>query len=117
MFIVVVVIVVPLFGISIFHLLWLLPVAWVVGALSLAFPFSLVSLVGTPFGRLCCLGLDRSEVERNTRRVEAFRLLLMHGESAEEANRQLDAIDQAVQSGASKMPRLDREGGEGIESR
>ena len=81
---------VPLLGISPFHLLWMLPAAFVIGMLSLAFPFSLVSLIGTPFGELCCLGLDRDEIARNTQRIERIRELLASGMSPEEAARQLD---------------------------
>ena len=84
------VVAVPLLRFSPFHLLWLLPVAVIVGMLSLAFPFSLVSLVGRPFGRICCLGLNRDEVARNTQRVERFRELVMGGMSPEQAKEQLD---------------------------
>jgi hypothetical protein len=58
------VVAVPLLGFSPFHALWMLPVAFIVGMLSLVFPFSLVSLIGKPFGRLCCLGLNKDEPER-----------------------------------------------------
>ena len=84
------VVAVPLLDFSPFHLLWLLPVAFIVGMLSLAFPFSLVSLVGKPFGHICCLGLDRDEVARNTQRVHRFRELVIGGMSHEEAKKQLE---------------------------
>jgi hypothetical protein len=84
------VVAVPLLGFSPFHLLWLLPVAFIVGMLSLIFPFSLVSLVGRPFGRICCLGLDRAEVARNTERVRRFQELIASGMSPEEAKEQLE---------------------------
>jgi hypothetical protein len=80
---------VPLLNFSPFHLLWLLPVAFIVGMLSLAFPFSLVSVFGKPFGHICCLGLDGDEVARNTQRVERFRELVMGGMSPDEAKEQL----------------------------
>jgi len=83
------VVAVPVLDLSPFHLLWLLPAAYIIGMLSLAFPFSLVALVGRPFGHVCCLGLDRDEVARNTRRVERFRELLMGGMSPEEATEAL----------------------------
>ena len=57
------VVAVPLLGLSPFHLLWMLPAAFIVGMLSLAFPFSLVSIIGKPFGELCCLGLDRDALK------------------------------------------------------
>ena len=50
------VVAVPLIGLSPFHLLWILPAAFVVGMLSLALPFSLVSFIGKPFGELYAAG-------------------------------------------------------------
>jgi len=41
-----------------YHLLWLFPLSWVMGTLSLAFPFSLLSIPGRPFMGMCCIGLD-----------------------------------------------------------
>lgn len=76
---------VPLIGFSPLHLLWLLPVGFVVGMLSLTFPFSLLSILGKPFGRLCCLGLDPHEVARNTQRLERFSQLVTQGMTPEEA--------------------------------
>jgi len=90
MLILAVVVAVPLLDFSPFHILWLLPVAYIVGMLSLAFPFSFVSLLGKPFGHICCLGLDRDEVARNTQRVERFQELVMGGMSPEEAMEQLE---------------------------
>jgi hypothetical protein len=84
------VVAVPVVGFSPFHLLWLLPVAFVVGMLSLAFPFSLVSLVGKPFGHICCLVLDSEDVARNTHRVERFQELIASGMSPEQAKEQLE---------------------------
>lgn len=78
-----------LLNFSPFHLLWLLPVVFIVGMLSSAFPFSLVSILGKPFGHICCLGLDNDEVARTTQRVERFRELVMGGMSPEEAKEQL----------------------------
>jgi len=44
--------------ISPYHLLWLFPLSWVIGTLSLIFPFSLLSIPGGLFGDMCCVGLD-----------------------------------------------------------
>ena len=82
------VVAVPLIGFSPFHLLWLFPVAFFVG-MPLAFPFSLVSLVGKPFGSLCCLWLNPQEVARNTQRVERFQELVRSGMSPEDAKEQV----------------------------
>lgn len=53
--------VVPVFGLSPFHLLWMFPVAFILGALSLAFPFSTLSVPGRMFGAICCVGLKRAQ--------------------------------------------------------
>lgn len=94
MLIVASVVAVPLLDFSPFHLLWLLPLAFIVGRLSLVFPFSLVSLFGRPFGHICCLGLNHAEVARNTQRVEQrverFRELVRSGMSPEQAEEQLN---------------------------
>jgi len=46
------------------HLLWLFPLSFVLGMLSLAFPFSMISILGIPFGHLCCVGIDQAESAR-----------------------------------------------------
>jgi len=46
------------------HLLWLFPVGWVLGMFSIAFPFSLLSILGKPFGHICCVGIDKAEAAR-----------------------------------------------------
>lgn len=51
--------VVALFGLSPFHLLWMFPAGFILGALSLAFPFSVLSIPGRIFGAICCIGLTR----------------------------------------------------------
>lgn len=84
------VIAVPLLGLSPFHLLWMLPAAFVAGMLSVAFPFSLISLIGRPFGELCCIGLDKAEIARNRERVERFQDLVAGGMSPEDAKQQLE---------------------------
>lgn len=81
---------VPLLGLSPFHLLWMIPAAYIVGMFSLMFPFSLVSLIGRPFGQICCLGLDHDEVTRNTRRVQRFQELVVGGTPPEDAKQQLE---------------------------
>ena len=46
----------PLFGWSPLHLLWVLPVSFLVGFLTLIPPFSLVLRpLGWLYGRLCCI--------------------------------------------------------------
>ena len=54
-------IIVLIFGFSPFHLLWMFPVGFVLGTLSLAFPLSLLSVPGRTFGAFCCIGLTRRD--------------------------------------------------------
>ena len=51
--------VVAIFSFSSFHLLWMFPAGFILGALSLAFPFSVLSIPGRIFGTICCIGLTR----------------------------------------------------------
>jgi len=46
------------FQISPYHLLWFFPLSWLLGTLSLVFPFSLISIPGVLFRGICCIGLD-----------------------------------------------------------
>ena len=59
MLFVVVVVLVPATSVSPLYLLWMFPLAWLLGTLSLAFPFSLLSIPGIVFRGICCLGLGR----------------------------------------------------------
>jgi hypothetical protein len=54
-------IIVPIFGLSPFHLLWIFPVSFVFGMLSFVFPFSLLSVPGRTFGTICCIGLTQRQ--------------------------------------------------------
>jgi hypothetical protein len=53
----------PILGSS-FHLLWMFPVAILLGFLSLSFPFSLLTPAGHYFGLLCSIGMDHDNVKR-----------------------------------------------------
>jgi uncharacterized membrane protein len=72
-------------GISPLHLLWVLPISWLMGTFSLAFPFSLLSIPGRFFGLLCCVGLDKEEVARNTAKVDRLQELIKSGLSPDDA--------------------------------
>lgn len=48
---------------SSFVLLWLLPVAWMLGSVSFLFPFSLLCLPGKIFHRLCMLGVRAEQAQ------------------------------------------------------
>jgi len=65
------------FQISPYHLLWLFPLGWLLGTLSLVFPFSLLSIPGGLFGDMCFVGLDWALAGRTTegrakRRVQKY---------------------------------------------
>ena len=51
---------VPVVGCSPFHLLWLFAVAWLMGPLSLAFPFSLLAYPAALICWICSLGTGRT---------------------------------------------------------
>lgn len=68
---------VPILSISPFHLLWMLPTSWLIGLLSLAFPFSLISIFGIMFYRVVCIGLDHELAHENKLRMDALRSLMV----------------------------------------
>lgn len=51
---------IPALNLSPLHLLWMYPVSLVIGMLSLAFPFSLLSVFGNVLARIACIGLRRT---------------------------------------------------------
>ncbi|MBI2345755.1 MAG: hypothetical protein HYV03_02480 [Deltaproteobacteria bacterium] len=70
MLLTIVTIVIPLAQFSSYHLLWLFPVSILLGTLSLVFPFSLLSIPGHLFGRLCLIGVDQSKMGANIDRYQ-----------------------------------------------
>lgn len=80
-------IIVGTFDLSPLHFLWMIPLAFVLGGMSLVFPFSLLSPIGNLYGRLCCLGLDAEVVAQNKARLEYVRELVSTGHSRDEATR------------------------------
>jgi len=95
-------------GLSPFHVFWWFPVAFIAGALSLAFPFSLLSIPGQLFGTLCLAGLNQMEVQRNAERQRQFEDLCQRnveaGMSPEEAKKAAVAVfvDEARRSPAGR---------------
>lgn len=87
---------IPVLGFSPFHAIWAVPVAFVVGSLSMVPPLSLLNYPGRAFTAVCCLGLDQSEVQRNERIHREFRELygsnVAAGMPPEEAQRQAEAV-------------------------
>lgn len=74
-------------GISPLHFLWMIPLTFVIGMLSLAFPFSLITPIGRLYGELVCWGLDVQVVAQNKARLEYVRELVSSGRSRDEATR------------------------------
>jgi hypothetical protein len=92
---------VALLPISSFHLLWMFPVSFVLGALSLLFPFSLLSIPGRVFGRLCTTGLDPAEVAENTAEVRRLQQSVASGMPPVEGQEQMQ--QSFAESRPSKM--------------
>lgn len=63
----------PSLSLSPLHLLWMFAVSLVIGMLSLAFPFSLLSLPGQWFFVLACVGIDHNLALRNQARLVKLR--------------------------------------------
>lgn len=81
---------VTVFKLSPLHLLWMYPASFVLGMLSFAFPFSLLSIPGNIVGFIACVGLNQEEVQKNKERVQRGIELVHHeGLSVEEAKKQL----------------------------
>ena len=74
-------------GWSALNFLWMIPTAWIAGTLSLAFPFSVLSILGKFYGPICCLGLDQEVVQVNRDRLAYARELLAAGYPQAEAMR------------------------------
>jgi len=80
-------VVVGVLELSALHFLWMIPLAFILGSISLIFPFSLLSILGKVYAGLCCIGLDREVVEQNKERLAYGRQLLAAGHSRDEAMR------------------------------
>ncbi len=93
---------VVLVGLPSLNFLWMFPLSIQLGRWSLSFPLSLLSVPGRLWGKLCCLGLDRDEIEGNTRRVKRFQELRLEGMDPDEAESQLQAEEEAGTTGSSE---------------
>jgi hypothetical protein len=67
------------------HFFWMVPLAFVIGQMSILFPISLLSPIGRLYISFCCLGLDKEDVRQNTNRFQFFRELVTSGYSQGEA--------------------------------
>jgi hypothetical protein len=90
-------VVVSVSGLSPFHLLWMYPASVVVGLLSLAFPFSLLSVPGHLVFWFACIGLNNDEVQRNKQRLERAVYLVKHeGLTVKEAKQRIEQEERAA---------------------
>ena len=81
------IIVVTTFGLNPLHFLWMIPAAFILGSMSIIFPFTLISQPGWLYGNLCCLGLDKEVITQNKVRLDYARQLISCGHSQDEATR------------------------------
>jgi hypothetical protein len=73
------------------NLLWMFPVSWICGFLSLHFPFSILQPLGNMVGIIACIGLNRAEVAKNRRRVEKYeKLVFLEHMSVEDAKKKME---------------------------
>lgn len=97
-------IVVASLKLSPFHLLWMYPTSFVLGLLSSAFPFSLLSIPGQLVRYGACIGLNKDEVRRNRHRIERGTHLVKHdGLTIQEAKEQLDREEHEAQTRGEKI--------------
>lgn len=75
------------FGLSPLHFLWMIPAAFILGSMSIAFPFSLITPLGRLYGNLCCTGLDTDVVAQNKARLDYARDLISSGSPQDAATR------------------------------
>jgi hypothetical protein len=55
---------VVIFGLSSLHLIWMFIVSWILGQLSMIYPFSLLVIPARYFAAICCIGLSKNGEER-----------------------------------------------------
>jgi len=82
---------IPILHINPLHLLWMFPLAFVIGILSFALPFSLLSIPGRIIVWIACLGLNHAELAVKQERFQKLQeLTIKEGMTAEEAKSQLE---------------------------
>jgi hypothetical protein len=84
-------VVVPILNLTPLHLLWMYPASFILGMLSLAFPFSLLSIPGNIVAFIACAGLNQEEVQNNKDRIQrGLELVHSEGLTVEEAKKRLE---------------------------
>ena len=82
---------VPILQVDPLHLLWMYPLSFVLGMLSLVFPFSLLSIPGHLVGWIACIGLNQAEIAIKQERIHKLQeLMITESITAEEAKAQLE---------------------------
>lgn len=82
---------VPIIGLSPFHLLWMFPASMIIGMFTIAGPpFSFLIPFGNMMGKIACVGLDINKVNQNRiRRQNIAELMMSKKIFADEAKKEL----------------------------
>jgi|GEM_PF-914991 len=82
---------IPILQLNPLHLLWMYPAGFVLGTLSLVFPFSLLSILGNLVAWIACIGLNQAEITIKKERIHKLQeLMITESISAAEAKTQLE---------------------------
>ncbi len=82
---------IPVLKLEPLHLLWMYPSSFLLGTLSLMFPFSLLSIPGNLVAKIACVGLNQAEIAIKKERVRKMReLILNENITAKEAKAKLE---------------------------
>ena len=81
----------PILKLSPFHLLWMYPASIVIGMLTLAFPFSLLSIPCQYVAWVACIGLNHEKVAIRKEQIHKIQeLMITENISAEDAKKQIE---------------------------
>lgn len=84
-------VVVVILNLPYFHLLWMYPTSFILGFMSMIFPFTLLSIFGNVIAFIACIGLDPNEVKKNNDRIlRGVELVHDEGLTIEEAKKRLE---------------------------
>ncbi len=82
--------IVPFLKISPFHIVWMFLASFILGAMSLIFPFSLISIFGNILASIVCIGLDKEAIAENQSKIKDLQqLMVSEGLTAEQAKEKL----------------------------
>jgi hypothetical protein len=80
---------VPILEISPFHIVWMFIASFILGGLSIIFPFSLLSIFGNILGGILCIGLDQEAIEERRTRIRNLRKVILTENVAEEEAKEI----------------------------